>query len=303
MKLEVSSGVFLLIAIFFIFSGLFFSINSQIEIGLMMLAGGAIGLFRYVINKQKTDEEIYQNQTETSQKISFPSKSDQTQRTKSDTKPIYPRYQIIWWDSVNAIKQPVLLDEKDIKELQVGIPTKYYEFQFTRALIFIYGSPNLHNEITNNRIEDLMREIAVESIPECDLDQNPDLDSIVSEICYDEMQECAEAFGKDFMLVYNIGAFKLTGDKNFRRFATIDLYNLLVLEIPTMVTRIGDDSIYIETNSFSINANKNVIHCKDRRMQYAVNVILQESLIAGLPDFDNSERENLMKTLNIIYSK
>ena len=59
-------------------------------------------------------------------------------------------------------------------------------------------------------------------------------------------------------------------------------------------------SFSFNTASFEINLINNKIRFKDDRMEYAVNVILNESVKAGFPDFNSDEKEMLMVNLKLL---
>ena len=301
MKIEVGGGCFIAIVIFFLISGLLAILKSEFGIGMMMIAGGAVGLIRYILNQQNNSENQFNPPLVQKQKTIHPEVNQKP--VESDNKSaqsLYKPYKIVWMEVDGSEKIPLLFDEEDINKFKIGTPFKYDQNQLFAALIFVYGSPAYRNELSNEEIETLIIKTASGSTHNNQSQTKYEIDNILFEVCEEVMEGCASAFSFDFMIVYNVGAFKLTGNPVFRRNATADLYNLIQSEASKSSMRISDKSFLLNTKSFEINVDDNKIKCKDDRMQYAVNIVLNESISAGLPDFNAEEKQVLMKNFKML---
>ena len=301
MKIEVGGGCFVALVIFFFISGLIAILQSQFGIGMMMMAGGAVGLIRYILNQPNNSETVdtaplVQKQEEIIPNVNQPTKESNDKIEQS----LYKPYKIVWMEVDGSEKIPILFDEEDINKFKLGTPFKYDQTQLFAALIFVYGSPAYRNELSNEEIESLINKTAVVVAEIEDTKSQAELDLILFEVCEEVMEGCGSALGVDFMIVYNVGAFKLTGNSKFRKNATIDLYNIIQLEKSKDSMFSNTGSFSFNTASFEINLINNKIRFKDDRMEYAVNVILNESVKAGFPDFNSDEKEILMVNLKLL---
>ena len=301
MKIEVGGGCFVALVIFFFISGLIAILQSQFGIGMMMMAGGAVGLIRYILNQPNNSETVdtaplVQKQEEIIPNVNQPTKESNDKIEQS----LYKPYKIVWMEVDGSEKIPILFDEEDINKFKLGTPFKYDQTQLFAALIFVYGSPAYRNELSNEEIESLINKTAVVVAEIEDTKSQAELDLILFEVCEEVMEGCGSALGVDFMIVYNVGAFKLTGNSKFRKNATIDLYNIIQLEKSKDSMFSNTGSFSFNTASFEINLLNNKIRFKDDRMEYAVNVILNESVKAGFPDFNSDEKEILMVNLKLL---
>ena len=301
MKIEVGGGCFVALVIFFFISGLIAILQSQFGIGMMMIAGGAVGLIRYILNQPNNSETVdtaplVQKQEEIIPNVNQPTKESNDKIEQS----LYKPYKIVWMEVDGSEKIPILFDEEDINKFKLGTPFKYDQTQLFAALIFVYGSPAYRNELSNEEIESLINKTAVVVAEIEDTKSQAELDLILFEVCEEVMEGCGSALGVDFMIVYNVGAFKLTGNSKFRKNATIDLYNIIQLEKSKDSMFSNTGSFSFNTASFEINLINNKIRFKDDRMEYAVNVILNESVKAGFPDFNSDEKEILMVNLKLL---
>lgn len=304
MKIEVGGGCFIALVVFFFISGLIAMLQSQFGIGIMMIAGGAVGLVRYVLNQPNKIENVDTAPLLKKKDNINSNANQQTIETNNTSKQsLYKPYNIIWIEADGSEKIPLLFDEDDIKNFKLGTPFKYDQTQLFAALIFIYGSPAYRNELSNEEIESLIIKTVTDSTHSQKSKSNEELDDILFEVCEEVMEGCGSAFSVDFMIVYNVGAFKLTGNSIFRKNATIDLYNIIQSEKSESSMRLDSASVLFNTASFEVNLNSNKIIFKDKRMEYAVNVVLNESVNSGLPDFNSEEKSMLMENIKLIYLK
>lgn len=301
MKIEVGGGCFLALVIFFFISGLIAILQSQFGIGMMMIAGGAVGLIRYILNQPNNSETVDTAPLVQKQEEIIPNVNQQTKESNDKIEQsLYKPYKIVWMEVDGSEKIPILFDEEDINKFKLGTPFKYDQTQLFAALIFVYGSPAYRNELSNEELESLINKTAVVVAEIEDTKSQAELDLILFEVCEEVMEGCGSALGVDFMIVYNVGAFKLTGNSKFRKNATIDLYNIIQLEKSKHSMFSNTGSFSFNTASFEINLINNKIRFKDDRMEYAVNVILNESVKAGFPDFNSDEKEMLMVNLKLL---